>query len=264
MSSTPVGQRNSDPPFYTADVKDILRSIKTTKQQKQALEQRLAAHITKTIESRLQPALLDELRRMEDEELELVRIDVSLRERLVEALQQARRFLYSFPLGVELSSRKMLSKVFVHAGRSCERPVAWTRPTMHCCASPALVAPPLSGGTLSDSRYMPISASHPSCRAVESRIGRTATAEFRSRQASNPFLEGRCVSTSSVVDFLVINPECSMSSRQSGESDAAFSQEFFSLNLKREEIEIKQEVQLGKGAYGSVFEGRYGEYCPTC
>lgn len=42
------------------------------------------------------------------------------------------------------------------------------------------------------------------------------------------------------------------------DSEASFSQEFFSLNLKREEIEIKQEVQLGKGAYGSVYEGRCG------
>jgi len=43
---------------------------------------------------------------------------------------------------------------------------------------------------------------------------------------------------------------------QPSESDAAFSESFFSLNLDRKEIEIKQGLVLGKGAYGSVYEGR--------
>ena len=51
-------------------------------------------------------------------------------------------------------------------------------------------------------------------------------------------------------------PQQQNSSSQGAASDSAFSQEFFSLNLKRDEIDIKQEVQLGKGAYGSVYEGR--------
>ena len=52
------------------------------------------------------------------------------------------------------------------------------------------------------------------------------------------------------------------SSSHGAASDSAFSQEFFSLNLKRDEIDIKQEVQLGKGAYGSVYEGRCGPFSP--
>lgn len=87
------GETKEGPPFFhTSEVKDILKSLQTTEAQKAAIEQRLAAHVTKTIESRFQPALLDELKKFEEEELELVRIDVSLRERLVDALQQARRY----------------------------------------------------------------------------------------------------------------------------------------------------------------------------
>jgi hypothetical protein len=88
-----LGQQraSNDPPFYTADVRDILRSIETTKHQKTQIEQKLAAHVAKTIEAKLEPALLEEMKKLEDEELELVRIDVSLREKLVETLQQARR-----------------------------------------------------------------------------------------------------------------------------------------------------------------------------
>jgi uncharacterized membrane protein len=85
-----LGQTN-DPPFYTADVRDILRSIETTKQQKAQIEQKLALHVAKTIEAKFEPALLAELMKLEAEELELVRIDVSLREKLVATLQQARR-----------------------------------------------------------------------------------------------------------------------------------------------------------------------------
>jgi hypothetical protein len=55
-------------------------------------------------------------------------------------------------------------------------------------------------------------------------------------------------------------PQQQNSSSQGAASDSAFSQEFFSLNLKRDEIDIKQEVQLGKGAYGSVYEGRCGPF----
>jgi hypothetical protein len=88
-----LGQQraSNDPPFYTADVRDILRSIETTKHQKTQIEQKLAAHVAKTIEAKFEPALLEEMKKLEDEELELVRIDVSLREKLVETLQQARR-----------------------------------------------------------------------------------------------------------------------------------------------------------------------------
>jgi serine/threonine protein kinase len=193
-----LGQTN-DPPFYTADVRDILRSIETAKQQKAQIEQKLALHVAKTIEAKFEPALLAELMKLEAEELELVRIDVSLREKLVATLQQARRQELRIAGGMDVADDSLL------------------------CRSG-------SGGSVGVRN------------SVDSRIGRTATAELRSRQVANPFLEG---SISQQV-----------SSSQSAASDSAFSQEFFSLNLKRDEIDIKQEVQLGKGAYGSVYEGR--------
>jgi serine/threonine protein kinase len=185
---------NKHPPFHNADVKDILRDLETTQRQKVEIEQKLADHVAKTIEAKFAPSLIDQLKKLEDEETELVRIEVNLRERLVETLQQARREELRKAGGMDITDHSITSQ------------------------------------------------SSSSLTSRHSHLGKTGTGDLRSWRAANPFLGG--------------NPSASSSVAQPSESDAAFSESFFSLNLDRKEIEIKQGLVLGKGAYGSVYEGR--------
>ncbi len=73
------------------EVHDLLRKISINDQELKRLDQKLNDHVAKIVVANFDTSLLEELKELEEQELETAKIDLSLRQRLAEARQRTRR-----------------------------------------------------------------------------------------------------------------------------------------------------------------------------
>jgi serine/threonine protein kinase len=103
-------QTKSKDQVNNKEVDDVRHKIKQNRQQMKLMQAKIDQHVQKIIEQKFEPSLLDTLERLEEDEVELLKLDIELRKQLVEVIQNHRRELLREAQGLDVADHDVLSK----------------------------------------------------------------------------------------------------------------------------------------------------------